>query len=305
MLRPPDFRHDEERTIPMQVSNPSKHGTGFTLIELLVVIAIIAILAAILFPVFATAREKARQTTCASNLKQIGLGFVQYMQDYDEATPKGILYVASVSGGRDNWIYELNAYVQSTGVYTCPDDTTTPSSGDFVDSYAINANFGVGDNDPNNPQAPAILSQFRMPVKTILLCEIHGMSNGNACPSCQGALSSRGQAISGYDFCYPTGTDCGSASASLGVRYATGYFTNTTTAGQAYDFIAAPYHSGGANYAFCDGHVKWLLGSLVSEGYNNPSTGNCAVVNDAWYASNTSASGCSVGANQQVTFSIY
>jgi len=59
---------------------------AFTLIELLVVIAIISILAAILFPVFATAREKARQSTCASNLHQIGLGWLQYMQDYDEAS---------------------------------------------------------------------------------------------------------------------------------------------------------------------------------------------------------------------------
>jgi prepilin-type N-terminal cleavage/methylation domain-containing protein len=60
---------------------------GFTLIELLVVIAIIAILAAILFPVFAQAREKARQTTCVSNLKQIGTAFMMYVQDYDETYP--------------------------------------------------------------------------------------------------------------------------------------------------------------------------------------------------------------------------
>ncbi len=64
-----------------------KKKQGFTLIELLVVIAIIAILAAILFPVFAQAREKARQTTCASNEKQMGLAILQYQQDYDEMFP--------------------------------------------------------------------------------------------------------------------------------------------------------------------------------------------------------------------------
>src|ERR671937_508051 len=67
--------------------HPGRVQRGFTLIELLVVIAIIAILAAILFPVFGRAREQARKTACASNLKQIGLGFAQYSQDYDECNP--------------------------------------------------------------------------------------------------------------------------------------------------------------------------------------------------------------------------
>src|SRR5476651_491034 len=88
-----------------------KQKYAFTLIELLVVIAIIAILAAILFPVFAKAREKARQTQCASNLKQMALAEMQYVQDYDEIFPnQGIEY----SG--------LVPYTKSTQIFVCPDD---------------------------------------------------------------------------------------------------------------------------------------------------------------------------------------
>src|SRR5580704_3804273 len=104
---------------------------GFTLIELLVVIAIIAILAAILFPVFASAREKARQTSCASNEKQLALAFLQYAQDYDEFMPCGtrdgaadIANYASFGNAYNylgtGWAGELYSYVKSTGVFTCP-----------------------------------------------------------------------------------------------------------------------------------------------------------------------------------------
>ena len=105
---------------------------GFTLIELLVVIAIIAILAAILFPVFAKAREKARQSSCASNLKQIGLGITQYAQDYDEyiltpMSPPVTLpapadtYVMDKCGtARAFWTIKLNPYVKSDAIYVCP-----------------------------------------------------------------------------------------------------------------------------------------------------------------------------------------
>jgi prepilin-type processing-associated H-X9-DG protein len=96
------------------------------LIELLVVIAIIAILAAILFPVFARAREKARQTSCLSNLKQIGLGFMMYAQDYDERLPQSAMYTApSVvlpEGYPDYWFQQIYPYVKNAQVFGCPSE---------------------------------------------------------------------------------------------------------------------------------------------------------------------------------------
>ena len=107
---------------------PKSQRTGFTLIELLVVIAIIAILAAILFPVFAKAREKARQITCASNEKQLGLAFLQYVQDNDETFPAQYLYnnppYVSVPYSYD-WHYAIYPYVKSVGVYKCPSNSST------------------------------------------------------------------------------------------------------------------------------------------------------------------------------------
>jgi prepilin-type N-terminal cleavage/methylation domain-containing protein/prepilin-type processing-associated H-X9-DG protein len=90
---------------------------GFTLIELLVVIAIIAILAAILFPVFAKAREKARQTACLSNCKQIGLGMLGYIQDYDETLPH--LY-KDIAGTRYWWFNDIQPYIKNTQLFRCP-----------------------------------------------------------------------------------------------------------------------------------------------------------------------------------------
>ena len=98
---------------------------AFTLIELLIVIAIIAILAAVLFPAFARAREKARQVTCASNLKQLGIGLLQSVQDYDEFPPCGTNFVTTGCAWTLNtsgWAGQLYPYIKSAQVFTCPDD---------------------------------------------------------------------------------------------------------------------------------------------------------------------------------------
>ena len=119
-----------------------KKSSGFTLIELLVVIAIIAILAAILFPVFARARENARRASCSSNLKQIGLGILQYTQDYDELLPGRVTNTAPTR----NWRVLIQPYVKSSQLFACPSNTgntitTEDDGGSFMPrSYSINGN---------------------------------------------------------------------------------------------------------------------------------------------------------------------
>ncbi len=118
---------------------------AFTLIELLVVIAIIAILAAILFPVFQKVRENARRASCQSNEKQIGLAIIQYQQDYDEMFPQGLINSAQAAPNNPSsantgvglgWAGAVAPYVRSIGVWKCPDDST--ASNGNVNSYAMN-----------------------------------------------------------------------------------------------------------------------------------------------------------------------
>jgi prepilin-type N-terminal cleavage/methylation domain-containing protein/prepilin-type processing-associated H-X9-DG protein len=131
---------------------PTKSQKGFTLIELLVVIAIIAILAAILFPVFARARENARRSSCQSNLKQIGLGIFQYSQDYDEKlVPESIGgsatletgFPASLQGGTyyHLWQHSLHPYIKSVQLFNCPSFTGTPYDGAYVSGLSYGMNY--------------------------------------------------------------------------------------------------------------------------------------------------------------------
>jgi prepilin-type N-terminal cleavage/methylation domain-containing protein/prepilin-type processing-associated H-X9-DG protein len=138
-------------------------GSAFTLIELLVVIAIIAILAAILFPVFAQAREKARQTSCLSNTKQLVLGIIMYAQDYDETLPPD----------QDDsfvlWPDLVNPYVKNSQVRVCPSDISNEPN-----SYGLNQFIFIDDTDylPGPPPPAAILAQLQTPSATLVLGEV-------------------------------------------------------------------------------------------------------------------------------------
>jgi prepilin-type N-terminal cleavage/methylation domain-containing protein/prepilin-type processing-associated H-X9-DG protein len=169
-------------------SHLRRPARGFTLIELLVVIAIIAILAAILFPVFARARENARRASCQSNLKQIGLAVMQYTQDYDEQYPVARLNGPS-TGTRLMWVASTMPYMKSYQLYKCPSDANdTPNVSNwwlpagvapFRSSYGYNINFGY-ENVP--PQVS--LARVQSPATTVMATDagMHraGFSNNPA-----------------------------------------------------------------------------------------------------------------------------
>ena len=206
---------------------------GFTLIELLVVIAIIAILAAILFPVFAQARESARKTSCLSNQKQLGVAFLLYVQDSDERLPNTVDGPAGINqtGG---WMYytsfpanttpksydvtkgSLYAYAKNAQIYICPSDTQGGASGD---SYTVNSCVFTATPTPGTGKS---LAAFDKSAEWMLFGE---------------------EASGGF----------GSSDASF-LRMA-----STDDAYLAYQLnLLSTRHQNGSNITFLDGHSKWF-----------------------------------------------
>lgn len=163
----------------------SGRNKAFTLIELLVVIAIIALLAAILFPVFARARENARRSSCQSNMKQIGLGMLQYVQDYDENLPSpvyGSTSTTPVQQAYYRWQDAIFPYVKNEQIFRCPSDINRAGSRAFVynalpvaskpsnrgnGSYALNAlyrNNGTRHGPVSNLDAVGVFTPRRMSI---------------------------------------------------------------------------------------------------------------------------------------------
>jgi prepilin-type N-terminal cleavage/methylation domain-containing protein/prepilin-type processing-associated H-X9-DG protein len=208
----------------MRVQQAFSRRVGFTLIELLVVIAIIAILASILFPVFARARENARRSSCQSNEKQIGLAMLQYTQDYDEKYPQ---FYGVGGSGITNWsltsvasnpLRDIQPYMKSFQIYYCPSVTTQTTAGvPEYSNYLLNGVLFGQIASGGEPAADAkSLSAVQEP-STVVMCQE-------------------------YKFNLPT-------------SYVRPWRTGTGLSGVTDVLYVA--HFDGSNLLFSDGHVKW------------------------------------------------
>jgi len=223
-------------------------GQGFTLIELLVVVAIIALLAAILFPVFSRAREQARKASCQSNLKQIGLALVMYTQDYDESYPAQNMGYLRSDGYGAHWYDALQPYAKSYQVWVCP------TSG-YLTKYPSGAMYSYGMNNCGTSV-------------TAVGTPGYGFGN-NLLGQCTASGSGPTKLV---DIVNPSGTIFAADAASNGlggsygnilVGYGNDTFIPVLHGGQVGPFsgtVQQPVDKsgGGGNYLFADGHVKYL-----------------------------------------------
>jgi prepilin-type N-terminal cleavage/methylation domain-containing protein/prepilin-type processing-associated H-X9-DG protein len=208
---------------------------GFTLIELLVVIAIIAILAAILFPVFARARAKARQTACLSNVKQLGLATEMYTQDYDEMLVPSAHRPPSGGGSPPNtapiWPAYIRPYVRNEQLFVCPD---AKSQGWYVETWGERGRLPYGLNRDTEDRVnglPLPLPVFEEPSRTIWIADSTPGSTGNP------------DKMRGFQI---TGDREPNTQAGIGER-----------------------HNGGTTVGLMDGHAKWYKSSSIWQ-LNNP-----------------------------------
>jgi prepilin-type N-terminal cleavage/methylation domain-containing protein/prepilin-type processing-associated H-X9-DG protein len=220
---------------------------GFTLIELLVVIAIISLLAAILFPVFARARENARRASCQSNLKQIALGMMQYSQDYDERMGGNIPIPLSnalplVASGHAGWADSAQPYLKSEQILQCPSDKSRPGSDPWVGTYS--------DYALNQNVSGQMLSAFDAAALTVMVLD--------------GESSTISQRYTGryYGFMGTGRSFMFGAFSAPGVQWANSVGCTVATgnmpAPQSAPLIGGvERHLGGHNVAFMDGHVKF------------------------------------------------
>lgn len=252
---------------------PIKQRRGFTLIELLVVIAIIAILASILFPVFARARENARRASCMSNLTQIGLGVMMYVQDYDEHYPLNWQTKASLGGPWTSlpsstdftasttifWPLFIQPYTKSDQVYYCP--SSTYSSSGVYGNYGINRLILV---DGSATAASLAMAAVPTPSSTYMIMDA-GIYRLNP-------------------------TDVKGPGASCNYLPGTGPQSAVNLPAMACSLTAlAPdyatgRHFGGVNMVFGDGHVKWLKSEVVYQEAKKCASGTCGTTKSAWNA---------------------
>ncbi|HEY3414931.1 MAG TPA: DUF1559 domain-containing protein [Armatimonadota bacterium] len=242
------------------MNRPGK--SGFTLIELLVVIAIIAILAAILFPVFAKARSRAHQTACLSNVKQISLAFLSYFSDNEERFPPFSASPAWISG--QGWTYRIAPYLKNMEVYRCPENDKSNFS------YTMNAYSSVN--------YLGTITRVRNPSRFIHLAECPGSGNRNVKSSITGDS----------DLTTESGFNLPNDNQQDGVVYGTkagGYsstpVSNAMPIAKFRDFPGAyvgrlyfpGWHNGGNNVMFLDGHVRffkaWSQADMTFNDYKN------------------------------------